>query len=150
MKNVFHRGFWHWAARIILGGVFLLAGILKLQDLQGFRGLIEQYDALQIIGPVLVYGLPWLEIVCGIALVMPWSRGGAWFLISGMLAAFLCFNTWQWYLGNPANCGCFGEWDVLGQTHAGILLRNGILLFFAFLARPMGRELDAHVDSGET
>lgn len=150
MKKFFNRDFWHWTARIILGGVFFLAGLLKLLDLGSFQGVIEQYEVMPFMTPIIVFGLPWLEVASGIALLLPRNRGGAWFLMTFLLATFLGFNTWQWYLGNPANCGCFGDWDVLGQTHAGLLVRNGMLLFLAFLARPMGRELEAPAISGDT
>lgn len=150
MNKRSYRIWLHWGSRILLGLVFLLAGVLKLLDLNGFRGVVGNYEALQWAAPAIVYGLPWLEVLCGAVLLIPGRSGGAWFLITVLLGAFLALNTLQWIQGKPPDCGCFGSWDILGKTHAGILLRNGLLLALAFGARPGGRELEAKPESPET
>ena len=79
-------------ARLLLGGLFVYMGIHKVLDPKDFLlqvrayGLLPETPAFFLNGAAIV--LPWLEVACGIALILgAWVRGAA-VLIALMLAAF--------------------------------------------------------------
>ena len=59
------------ALRIVLGGVFLYAGGLKIADPAAFAGSVAAYKLLPTFGNYLVAAtLPWVEVLCGLLLVI--------------------------------------------------------------------------------
>lgn len=68
--------------RIFLGGYFLYTGAVKALDPTVFLKGIHTYGILPTNPPILLNGtaviLPWLEIVCGLCLILGlWIRGAA-------------------------------------------------------------------------
>jgi uncharacterized membrane protein YphA (DoxX/SURF4 family) len=58
-------------------------------------------------------GLPPLEVVCALAILLPgerWSRPAS-LVLSALLIAFLAALTRAWMLGLDIHCGCFGPSD---------------------------------------
>src|SRR5713226_5440980 len=56
---------------LIIGGVFIYAGVIKAFDPIRFAGDIDNYKILPwAIGVRLAFYLPWLEILCGVALIV--------------------------------------------------------------------------------
>ena len=79
--------------RIVLGGLFIYMGVNKIGDPVDFLKLIRSYEMAPETPPYFLNGiaviLPWLEVVCGIALVLGlWVRGAA-----ALIAAMLCVFT---------------------------------------------------------
>ena len=100
--------------RIILGGLFIYSGIIKLTDVHGFAVLISQYDLVPelLLAPVAI-GLPMLELLAGIGLLF--EIPGALSAIFGMLLMF-CFVLWYGILKNlDIDCGCFSTEELKGQ-----------------------------------
>ncbi|HAK06233.1 MAG TPA: hypothetical protein DCO65_03020, partial [Spartobacteria bacterium] len=55
---------------LIIGGVFIYAGAIKALDPVRFANDIDNYKILPwAIGVRLAFYLPWLEILCGLALI---------------------------------------------------------------------------------
>jgi uncharacterized membrane protein YphA (DoxX/SURF4 family) len=84
------------AARLILGGVLVAAGGLKIGNLQK--------SAMAVRG----YALPWVEIGIGFLLIV-----GVAVAISGLLGAltmlaFIIAISQAWARGLSIDCGCFG------------------------------------------
>jgi len=78
--------------RLVLGGLFIYMGAMKIADPVDFLRMIRAYGLAPETPPYFLNGtaivLPWLEVVCGIALVLGlWVRG-ATALIVIMLLAF--------------------------------------------------------------
>ncbi len=99
-----------WAARIGLGALFVLAGVLKLKDPQAFAIEITNYRLLPALAPYMAVGLPPVEVALGIALVLPWDawrRAGA-ALATGLLAVFTLAVVSAVARGMDVSCGCFG------------------------------------------
>jgi putative oxidoreductase len=114
--------------RIILAGVFLYAGVLKasdpglfLLDVRSFQILRDPWAA------VLALGLPWLEILAGLALLLGgWARG-ALLVMAGMLVSFGIALVAAWTRGLDVTCGCFGA----SENHTNfpeVLTRDAALL----------------------
>ena len=96
--------------RLIVGGVFICAGVLKAVDPAQFAKDVDNYRLLPsaAAAAVALY-LPWLEILAGIALATGvWHRGAS-LLIGGMLVAFLIALSSAWARGLDIHCGCFGH-----------------------------------------
>jgi uncharacterized membrane protein YphA (DoxX/SURF4 family) len=96
-------------SRLILGGVLLLAGVLKIGNLQKSAMAVRAYELLPVsLANLLGYALPWVEIGVGLLLIT-----GAAVRISGLIGAFtmLAFIiaiSQAWARGLSIDCGCFG------------------------------------------
>ena len=74
-------------ARLILGGVLLVAGGLKIGNLQKSAMAVRAYEMLPVgLANFLGYALPWIEIGIGLLLIV-----GAGVAICGLLGAFTMF-----------------------------------------------------------
>lgn len=97
------------AARLILGGVLITAGALKIGALQTSVDAVRAYqilpwDVAQLVGG----GLPIIEIIVGLLLVI-----GAFTRWSGLVGALLMLAfiigiSSVWVRGINIDCGCFG------------------------------------------
>lgn len=79
-------------ARLILGGLFVWMGIHKIQDPVSFLKQIRLYEMLPESPSYFLNGtailLPWLEVVCGLALIAGTHLRGAGAMLALMLATF--------------------------------------------------------------
>jgi uncharacterized membrane protein YphA (DoxX/SURF4 family) len=104
--------FWYWAglvARIVVGGVWILAGWLKLPDpaesvraVRAYRLLPE--SAASFVG----HGLPALELIVGVLLVLGLGTRIVASLSALMQLAFIIGISSAWARGLQIECGCFG------------------------------------------
>ncbi|MCX6447342.1 MAG: DoxX family membrane protein [Actinobacteria bacterium] len=96
-------------ARLILGGVLLAAGALKIGNLQKSAMAVRAYELLPVsLANFLGYTLPWVEIGVGLLLIT-----GALVRISGLIGAvtmlaFIIAIGQAWARGLSIDCGCFG------------------------------------------
>jgi hypothetical protein len=92
------------------GTVFVYAGGLKLLDPVGFASDISNYQILP--WPVavrLAFYLPWLEVLCGLALIFHRLFDGALFLTGGLMLLFIAATISAKARGIDVACGCFGS-----------------------------------------
>ena len=76
--------------RIIVGGIFIYAGILKINDLQSFELSIRNYQILNDPWVALIaITLPPLEIILGTAILIRFLYHGALFIASLTLIIFI-------------------------------------------------------------
>jgi uncharacterized membrane protein YphA (DoxX/SURF4 family) len=96
-------------ARLILGGVLLAAGALKIGNLQKSAMAVRAYELLPVsLANFLGYALPWVEIGVGLLLLT-----GTAVRISGLIGAitmvaFIIAISQAWARGLSIDCGCFG------------------------------------------
>lgn len=125
-----------WALRLGLGGMFVLAGALKLDDPTSFALEIHNYQLLPGLAPWLAATLPALEIILGLTLIIaprPWVRASA--LASTMVLAVFTIAVGSAVVrGVNITCGCFGEgsgpvtmWTVLRDVG---LVAGAVVLFW--------------------
>lgn len=99
-----------WLLRLGLGGLFLYAGAVKLDDLQQFYLDVHHFELTPSdVSMVLAMFLPWLEIAVGAALVSRRLYLGAITLSAGMSIVFLVAIASAWWRGLDITCGCFGR-----------------------------------------
>ena len=94
--------------RILLGAVFVYASWGKILDPAAFAGIIANY---QIVSPgaghLTALFLPYLELVCGVCLIINrWPRGSA-LIVAGLMFVFMAALGYNMYRGIDVNCGCF-------------------------------------------
>ncbi len=94
-------------ARLILAGLFLGAGIIKLQNPEVFAVTIRAFGILPdaVIDPLSIL-LPVLEVAAAIGLII--DVRGALLIISGLLALFIAVLLYAVQLGLDIDCGCYG------------------------------------------
>lgn len=125
------------SARLLLGGVFLWAGVVKALDPLSFARSVAGYQLLPQLGNLLVAAaLPWVEIVVGTLLVAgrlvrPAALVAAWLNLLFMAAIVSVLAR-----GLNVDCGCFGHDRATPPELA--LLRDLLLLAAALwlLYRP--------------
>jgi uncharacterized membrane protein YphA (DoxX/SURF4 family) len=95
-------------AQIALGAVFVAAAWPKLADPPGFAEAIWNYRLAPawLVHPAALV-LPWLELLCGLALILGlWVRAaGAW--AGTLLLVFVAALSINLARGHPVDCGCF-------------------------------------------
>jgi putative oxidoreductase len=95
---------------LILGGVFIYAGAIKAFDPIRFAGDINNYKILPwTIGVVLAFYLPWLEIFCGLALILRRLYLGGLSILTALVTVFLVATIAAKVRGLDITCGCFGH-----------------------------------------
>lgn len=101
--------------RIVLSGVFIYSGGVKLLDVKGFAAMISQYGLVPdaLLAPMAI-GLPALEVLAGVGLLL--EVPGALAAISAMLVMF-CIVLWYGILKDlDIDCGCFSTAELRGQA----------------------------------
>ncbi len=132
-------------ARLILGGVLLAAGGLKIGNLQKSAMSVRAYELLPTdLANFFGYVLPWIEIGMGLLLIV-----GAVVSIMGLLGAlimlaFVVAIAQAWARGLSIDCGCFGgggEIDPGETKYLSTILRDlGFFLLGVYLYYfPKGR-----------
>ena len=95
---------------LIVGGIFLYAGLLKAIDPLQFASDIENYKILPwTVGVRLAFFLPWLEIFCGLALLTRRFYNGAVAILTGLVGVFIIASISAKARGIDITCGCFGH-----------------------------------------
>lgn len=101
-----------WAgllARLVTGGVWIVAGGLKITEPDASIAAVRAYQLLpsslaETVGLV----LPGVELVIGLALVLGILTRGAAVLSSLLFVAFIVGIASVWARGIEIDCGCFG------------------------------------------
>ncbi|MBI5155207.1 DoxX family membrane protein [Candidatus Poribacteria bacterium] len=117
--------------RVVAGGAFLLASYAKLQDPRAFMLAIESFQFPFLprdVIPVFAYALPWMELVCGVLLVLgAWTRAAA-IIAAGLYLAFTGALASVILRGLPVDCGCFGGILGSGTVDWTSILRNSVFI----------------------
>lgn len=95
---------------IIIGGLFIYAGAVKVIDPAEFARDIDNYKMLpwQLSVGMGLY-LPWLEIFCGLALIVRVLYRGSISILAALLAIFIVITIVAKARGLDITCGCFGH-----------------------------------------
>lgn len=130
-----------WLFRLVVGGVFIWAGILKILDPLEFAQNIANYRVVsRDISFFLALVLPWLEVLCGVLVILGIFRSASSLLLSGMLGIFLVLITVTILRGLDVDCGCFGS---IGRHVDYRLLLTDIVLLYMTL-NILGSSLKSH------
>ena len=109
---------------LLFGGVFVYAGVLKALDPGLFLLDVRSFDLLpDPCAAWLAMGLPWLEILAGLAVITSFFRPGGLLILNGLLL----------------RCGCFGSSDAV-SNYVELIVRDLALLALGLflMLRPTG------------
>ncbi len=114
--------------RIIVGGVFLYAGILKMGNPQAFADSIASFRMLPAEGiGVLALALPPFEIFAGLLLITGWQLRSAAFSVAALCAVFALALVQALVRRLQVDCGCFGSGEP-SAFKTGMSLGRDLLL----------------------
>ena len=98
-----------FAFRIVLAGVLLYAGLIKLFEPHAARDAILAYRLLPISwAPLLGYALPLAEVLLGLVLLTGFFTRLAALSSSILMLLFIGGIISVWVRGYSIDCGCFG------------------------------------------
>ena len=96
--------------RWYLGVLFVGACLHKIAVPASFALDIATYDILPLAAINLVaIGLPWIELIAGVMLIVGWRVRGSSLVIAGMMVVFLVALCIALARGLDMSCGCFAS-----------------------------------------
>ena len=101
--------------RILLGLIFLFAGIAKISDPVRFIFTLRQFNLFsEAVIPFMALYLPWLEFILGLFLILGLLYRASAFLLACLNTMFAIAILTVVVRGMEIDCGCFGMFaDVL-------------------------------------
>jgi hypothetical protein len=95
---------------VIVGGIFVYAGVLKALDPVQFGNDVDNYKTLPwFVNVRLAFYLPWLEIFCGLSLIFRFLYRGGLSVLSTLVLIFIGATLAAKARGLDITCGCFGH-----------------------------------------
>ena len=119
--------------RLVVGGIFIWAGLAKMPELELFEQVVRSYDFVpEPLAVPFALALPWIEVSTGLCLVVGlWIRYSAMIVVLLMLS-FMGALAWGLYHGADVPCGCFGfDDDFRNVSIVEALVRNTFILVAA-------------------
>lgn len=111
VSGLFASSYATLVSRIVLGGVFLLAGATKIADPGGLAASIRSYELPlpEWFVSASAYSLPYLEVLLGFYLVIGlFTRVSAW-ATNALMLVFILALLQGALRGLEIDCGCFGS-----------------------------------------
>jgi len=118
------------AARVGIGGLFLVTGVDKIMNPYSFAAAVESYGIISGNAVLFVAAVfPWLEAVFGATLLLGIFPKTSALVISGLLLVFTGAMVLAWGHELSSGCGCF-PWEEESTTVGLSLLGReiGVLL----------------------
>jgi len=131
-----------WVAlAVVVGAVFIFAGVTKIPDPEKFaRDILNFHIVPWSIAIRVAFYLPWLELLAGLALVTGLLRRGALAVFSVLMLVFIGATVSAHARGINLDCGCFGSVSK-GMSFSTHMLIDLALLgaLVALWLSPLGR-----------
>ena len=104
--------------QIALGIIFVVAALPKIVDPPSFAHMIYNYKLIpwSLINPMALV-MPWIELLCGLALIFGIWKETARTIIGALLFIFIIAISINLIRGNAIDCGCF-DVSAAGKTTA--------------------------------
>lgn len=113
--------------RVFLGVLFVYAGVAKLTDVSAFAAQIQHFGFENAaLARALALYLPFVEITCGLALIVRRFTLGALVLYITLLLAFEATLVHAWQIGYSGGCGCFGKFFGGSSIQAAFVRNLGL------------------------
>jgi uncharacterized membrane protein YphA (DoxX/SURF4 family) len=127
------------AARLVTGGVWIWAGVVKIPDPATSVQAVRAYQLLpSSVVPTVGQLLPVVEVVVGAALVLGILTRGAAVASALLFALFVIGIASVWARGITSDCGCFGgggfDPEATSKYPAEIARDVGLLLLSLYVA----------------
>jgi putative oxidoreductase len=117
----------------IVAAVFIYAGAIKALDPVQFANDIDNYKILPWMMAVgLAFYLPWLEMFCGLALILRRFYLGGLSILTALVAVFFVATIAAKVRGLDITCGCFGHasqnWNFSSHLALDLALLGALLV----------------------
>jgi uncharacterized membrane protein YphA (DoxX/SURF4 family) len=127
-------------ARLILGGVLLAAGGLKVFKPTDSANAVAAYKLMPTeLAHLIGYALPWLEVAMGLLLIIGFMVRPAAVLSGLIMIVFIGAIASVWARGMLIDCGCFGGGGEIDPSLAAEVRMN----YFIEIMRDLGLALAA-------
>ncbi len=117
-------------ARLIVGFLFVISGLIKLNDPVGFAFKLQDYFAPEVLNLefLMPYALPLamllviVEVLVGVALLIGYFKRLTLWLLLLMIVFFTFLTFYSAYFNKVTDCGCFGDavtltnWETFGKN----------------------------------
>ena len=124
--------------RLLVGGVFVYSGLVKILDPLDFAQQVRNYRTVgQDLAFIVAVYLPWLEILAGAFLVAGILKKASAALISLLLGGFIVLVAVTMVRGIDVDCGCFGALSRRADWR--LLLEDAALLAMSLTVLVTGR-----------
>ena len=125
---------------LIVGGVFIYAGAIKMVDPVRFAYDIDNYKILPwMLAVGLAFYLPWLEIFCGIALILRRFYLGGLSISTALVSIFIVATIAAKVRGLDITCGCFGHasqhWSFTAHLALDLFLLLSLIAILSYERR---------------
>ena len=125
---------------LIVGGIFIYAGVIKALDPVQFANDIDNYKTLPwFISVRLAFYLPWLEIFCGFAIIFRFLYRGGLSILTALILIFVGATIAAKARGLDITCGCFGHasknWNFTSHLLLDLLILAAALVLFSRVGR---------------
>ncbi|TGV04311.1 BT_3928 family protein [Flavivirga rizhaonensis] len=126
-------------SRVFVGVLFIISGLIKLNDPLGFSYKLEEYFSADVLNIAFLepYALMVsvlvvvFEVVLGVFLLIGYKPKFTIWSLLGMIIFFTFLTFYSAYFDKVKDCGCFG--DVLKLTPWESFIKDLILLFFILI-----------------
>ena len=134
MKNIITQ-----FSRIFVGILFIISGLIKLNDPIGFAFKLEEYFSqpvlnlpfLEPLALAIAVFMVILEVVLGVMLLVGFKRKLTIWSLLLMIVFFTFLTFYSAYFNKVTDCGCFG--DALKLTPWESFTKDVVLLFFILI-----------------
>jgi len=124
--------------RLVLGGIFITAGIAKLSSQAEFVNSVIGYGILpDSLARAYGYALPWAELAIGLCLILGLFTRVASALVFPIALSFIVANAYAMYRQFQDDCGCFGA--LVPMSYPVSLTLDVLMLLMATILL-MGKE----------
>lgn len=126
--------------RLVAGGFFVYASLDKIIHPDEFAKIVHNYRVLPG-GVINIFALflPWLELFCGMALILGTRVKGAAAILAALLVVFIVAVTSAMVRGIKIDCGCFStSGDGARKVGMPLLIEDIALLFMTLLVWAKG------------
>lgn len=133
-----------WGLRLLIGGLFIMSGLVKGIDLWGFVFKIEDYlgvwnmnqpRSIVLMTAILISGY---EFVFGLLLALGCYKRVAVWALSALMAVMLPLSGYVAIENPVSDCGCFGDFWIISNSLTfvkNILISVGLLFLLCFNSR---------------
>lgn len=104
-------------ARVLVGILFIISGLIKLNDPLGFSYKLEEYFNANVLNMEFLIPMALIiacfvvifEIVLGVMLLIGFKTKFTVWSLLGMIVFFTFLTFYSWYFDKVKDCGCFGD-----------------------------------------
>lgn len=140
LANILRNQYFILLLRLILGGIFIWASIDKIANPDKFATAVRNYLILPMeVTNLVAIILPWVEMMCGILLIVGFKTKSNALVLTGLLFIFNIALLIALARGLDISCGCF-DVDSKSTINGWYVLRDWSLLLAGVILVAFGRQ----------